>query len=89
MSEKCEGFALGPERLPTQKTATWPLAAAGAGMGLAAGTAWMARGQSQVMRDAVDQESLDRAFSRQRWLASTSYGLGGLSVIGAMTWFFY
>ena len=49
----------------------------------------MARVQSQVMREAPNQESLNRAFTRQKLLAATSYGLGDLSIAGALTWVFY
>jgi hypothetical protein len=74
---------------PSQPRPSWSLATAGASLGLAAGTAWMARVQSQVMREAPNQESLNRAFTRQKLLAATSYGLGGLSIAGALTWVFY
>ena len=74
---------------PVRARHSWSLTTAGASLGMAAGTAWMAKAQSQVMRDAPNQESLDRAFTRQKLLAATSYGLGGLSIAGALTWAFY
>jgi len=60
----------------------WPLWA-GLGAGALAGTsAALARSQSAAMQAATDVPALDKAWSRQRALGFTAYGLAGVAVIG-------